>query len=208
MFVDTHIYFRSSHVLTNPSYIGSLGVRVWQRSRKKEGWRGWSVPEQSTQLVTQTWGWLAGCIERKRSSLSGSDAAVHRDSMINEAGKLQEAINQYRPFILSFKVDTPIHVFLSYLILKMMEGTPWANTLIWLNLPSGQVLASSHCWIQSAKATKTIEVTLREVGVRITWNNIVKTSLLCSQTMVWETTERLISGCKHECALIPSKHSS
>lgn len=59
---------------------------------------------------------------------------MHRDSMINEAGELQEAINQYLPpFILSFKVDTPIQALVSRLILKMMEKHSRANTAVSLN---------------------------------------------------------------------------
>ena len=40
--------------------------------------------------------WLAAEIER--SSLAGNDGGADRDSMINEGGELQEAINQYLLF--------------------------------------------------------------------------------------------------------------
>lgn len=63
-------------------------------------------------------------MEKESGSLLGSDGSVHRGSMMNEGGKLQEAINQYPLFSPLFKGDTPIHIWLSCLILKMMEEHP------------------------------------------------------------------------------------
>lgn len=94
VFVRTYLAlpcFRTLRVVSNPVMV-RLCVCDSESVEEKglEGLLG--VWVEHTACYPDMWmsGWL-----RKRSSLQGSDGGVHTDSMMNEGGKLQEAINQY-----------------------------------------------------------------------------------------------------------------